>query len=194
MTTSAPYKITSLRHLGLMAVFILFLSCLTTPALAQAPPDQAERMQYAIELVGLMGMDEYFSESLSQLSQAVAPGFLHDKPGFSPQEMRAFLTALGATLYDHLRPDLMNGVAQVYARQFSAAELKKLVAFHASPEGRKMIRLQKELFKGGQEVGVKVIERFFKGLRDDPELKKKFMAGLVQRLPEDLRKKFGKNQ
>lgn len=47
-------------------------------------------------------------------------------------------------------------MAEIYAEAFTAAELDSIASFYRTPAGRKMVRLQPELFRKGAELGQEI--------------------------------------
>ena len=110
-------------------------------ASAQEPPPSAVAL--AKELIVLKGS--------TQLWEAVVPGVIEQVKGVFLQTNPALGKALNdvatqlRTEYAPRASQLVDQVAQLYAKAFTEQELKDALAFYKSPLGRKMVKEEPEI-------------------------------------------------
>jgi hypothetical protein len=106
-------------------------------ALAQAPAQPSpSSLAMARELIVIKGGSAMFDPIVSGVIEFVKNTFVPTNPQLSG-ELNEVAVKLRKD-YDAKRAELLNEVATVYARKFTEAELKELVAFYKSPTGKKM--------------------------------------------------------
>jgi hypothetical protein len=112
----------------------------TAQPAAQPAPPSLERQALARQFIGLtVSADQFIDLIRAQAAQGVTAG-LGPNPSASDAAEAAkgfdqFMGLLGAKFRERM-PNLMEAYAQVYAREFSADELRDMVAFAQSPAGR----------------------------------------------------------
>ncbi len=91
--------------------------------------------------------------------------------------LRVLMEQAGVVIADH-RAEYLEGIAQVYARHLSAADLKAAVAFFESPAGKRWMKVQEKLLE--DTVGLAV------GMGD--KLKPQIVEATLARLERDRRR------
>jgi hypothetical protein len=134
-----------------LSVLLVAVAAVVPPAIAVAPVTAAAqddaRRPLARELAGLMLAGESRRTIEDQVGALLAQSMgaaLQDRLNRQLQdgEVRALSGIVRRFVSETLRDGRTEAIAaEVYAQQFETAELRELVAFHASPVGRKVQRL-----------------------------------------------------
>jgi hypothetical protein len=124
------------RGLQLSAVL---LAALVLPAVAQAD-EASDRRAAAVALLDQLHPTDAVNAMMPTIIQQIRLNLTRNDPdltklfdGFAPQ-----LVAEG----EAAKPELIDKVVDIYAKAFTADELKAITAFYASPPGQKMIATQ----------------------------------------------------
>jgi hypothetical protein len=156
------------RRLLIVASLLL----LATPAgWAQTPAPDA--MAAARSLVNTMRLADQYKALLPAILLSLKPALTQDRP-----EIERDYDAMMPTIAEAFTPyytAMIDGIATVYATNFTAAELGEIEAFYRQPVGQKLLEkmpaISQQALAVGQEIGRKA--------SDD----------LRQRLTEALRQK-----
>jgi hypothetical protein len=105
----------------------------------------------------------------AQLKPAVVPGRPEIERDFDAL-MPQFLAVMTARM-----PEFVDLTAEIYARNFTAAELRDIIAFYRTPSGQKFIQSQTVLAQQSMAAGQKFAESLF--------------AELQQKIIQELRKR-----
>lgn len=105
-----------------------------TPALAT----DAEALAAARDLVAETTMDGMVGDIVARTWPAMEPAIRRATPDASPEAMKGF-RADYVRIVTERTEELVAETPAIYARYFSAEELKALVAFYRSPVGRKSL-------------------------------------------------------
>jgi len=138
---------------------------------AQSPAPSPEAMTAARELIVTMRAAEYFKTIMPALMRNLKPAIVQNRPQIERD-------------YDALVPLLLEGmdarvneiideVAALYARTFTAEELREVVAFYRGPTGQKFVQrlpliTQESMIIGqrfGQSIGTEIRDRMIGELR-----------------------------
>jgi uncharacterized protein len=138
---------------------------------AQSQPPSPEAMTAARELIVTMRAAEYFKTIMPALMRNLKPAIVQNRPQVERD-------------YDALVPLLLEGmdarvneiideVAALYARTFTAEELREVVAFYRGPTGQKFVQrlpliTQESMIIGqrfGQSIGTEIRDRMISELR-----------------------------
>jgi uncharacterized protein len=138
---------------------------------AQSPAPSPEAMTAARELIVTMRAAEYFKTIMPALMRNLKPAIVQNRPQIERD-------------YDALVPLLLEGmdarvneiideVAALYARTFTAEELREVVAFYRGPTGQKFVQrlpliTQESMIIGqrfGQSIGTEIRDRMISELR-----------------------------
>jgi uncharacterized protein len=170
-----------MRKANVSAFVLAGLLLCAHPASAQttapAPTPPADAVAAARDLVSTMNLSAQFRAILPSLMQALKPAIVQDRPDAA----RDFDAALPAVLDAILaRTNEINDIyANIYARNFSATELRDIAAFYRTESGQKLLAKLPIVTNEGLAAG----QRFGQSLAFD----------LQQRMQEALRKKGNNN-
>ena len=130
-----------MRKLCLLAVTVLLLGSpvmRVAPAAAQPAPSP-EALQAANELFALLSKDMY-TQLVAQITAQIWPQIEH---ALAAKADAATIAELRKE-FERIQMDYMSGLMSdapaIYARHFSAAELRELLAFYRTPIGTKALR------------------------------------------------------
>jgi hypothetical protein len=150
----------------------LALSC-GRPVGAQSPPPTAspDAVAAARELVTASRAADQLKTLLPLIMQQLKPAIVQNRPEIA-RDYDAVMPALveGMTA----RSDAFaGGIAEIYARTFTADELRQVTAFYRSPIGQKFLEkmpviAQESMAMGqkfGQEIAVEMRDRMIEELR-----------------------------
>ena len=151
----------------------LFLSivigaiALFQPSIARA--DDASHRKAAESLLGLMGMETLFSQSVDQMLAMQ----VQQNPALAPYQtqMKAFLSKYMS--WASLKDDM----AKIYTTEFSETELNELNKFYQTPLGKKTVQKMPALMAKGAEMGQKRVQEHL------PELQATIAAGAEKKTP-----------
>ena len=126
--------IRSINRLALIAALAVGWIAMAGAARAQAPSPGA--IAAAKELVALKGGGSMFDPLVPGVIESAKNNFLPTNP-----QLAGPLTEVATQLHKEYAPkraELLDLVATTYARHFTEAELKEIVAFYKTPAGKKM--------------------------------------------------------
>lgn len=126
-----------------------FLFALTLPLLAQAPAVDTAKRGEVRKLLRLIGAGENGVKAMK--------GALDAQRQANPQIPEAFFTAFMA---EFTAQRLEEMALPIYDKHLTAAEVKALLAFYATPEGQSFVRKQglilEESMLAGQKLGAEI--------------------------------------
>jgi hypothetical protein len=130
----------------------------------RAQPVNAEAKAAAKEFVVVMRMGDQMRTVMPSIMQALKPAIVQgraeierDYDGIQKLVLGGFLARLD---------DFMEALALVYARHFSAAELRELSGFMRGPTGQKFVERTPTIMNEGIVVGQKFGEQIAAEMRD----------------------------
>ena len=148
--------------------------CLTvlfavTPVRAQTPSPDA--MVAARELIVTMHAVDYFKATMPALMKAMKPAIAQNRPEVE-RDYGAMVPLLLEGMNTQMN-DLIEQVAVLYAKNFTADELREAVAFYRGPTGQKIVQkvpaiTQESILIGqrwGQSIGGELRGRMIDELR-----------------------------
>ncbi len=155
------------RHAWIFAGWLAVTLAGAAPAPAQSP----DAVAAAKELMATMKTADQYKAILPSLMKALKPAIVQNRP-----EVERDYDALAPRLIESMNArasELLDGVAAIYARNFSVAELNEIAAFYRGPTGQKFVQRQggimQESFaagqKWGQALGAEVQSRMTEELR-----------------------------
>jgi hypothetical protein len=158
-----------------MARRLLVVACLLllSASISRAQTPAPDAMAAARSLVTTMKLADQYKALLPAILLGLRPALTQDMP-----EIEHDYDAMMPTIADAFTPyysAMIDGIATVYANNFTAAELGEIEAFYRQPIGQKM--LEKLLFINQQAIAV------------GQEVARKAADDLRQRLTEALRQK-----
>jgi uncharacterized protein len=144
----------------------------SSPALAQttaAPPQDA--LAAARELVVVVRATDQIKQILPLIIQAMRPAVVQGRP-----EVEKDFDAFAPALLDNMNAritELVELMALIYARNFTAEEMREMMAFYRTSLGQKLLQkmptvAQESMTAGqawGQQIGAEVQRRMIEELR-----------------------------
>ena len=124
------------------------LAMLALPAHAQSKPSPAT-LATAQQLVESTGAAALFNPLIPGVVEQAKILFLQQNPGLGKD-----LNEVAAKLRDEYAPrqaELNKYVADLYAKQFTEAELKQILAFYESPVGKKLLTQQAQIIEASMK-------------------------------------------
>ena len=145
-----------------MARRLLIVACLlllSVPA-ARAEPPASDAMEAARSLVTTMKLADPYKALLPAILLSLKPAVVQDRP-----EIERDYEAMMPAITDAFTPyytSMVDGIATIYATNFTAAELRDIEAFYRQPAGQKMLEkmpvVSQQALAVGQEIGRKAAE------------------------------------
>ena len=141
---------------------LLIVACLlllSAPATrAQAPTPDA--MAAARSLVNTMKLADQYKALLPAILLSLKPALTQDRPEIE-QDYDAMMPMI-AEAFTPYYTSMVDGIAAIYAANFTAAELRDIEAFYRQPVGQKMLEkmpaISQQALAVGQEIGRKAAE------------------------------------
>jgi hypothetical protein len=157
---------------------IWFINCFLVASLlyggtaaAQAPaPDS---MAAAKELVVVMRLTDRMKEIFPVIMQAIKPAVVQNRPEVA-KDFDAMLPLMVQVMNSRM-DDYVALMAALYARNFTASQLREVIAFYKTPTGVLMLEKTPILMQEGLQAG----QRFGAGIATE----------LQERIRSELRKK-----
>ena len=127
-----------------------------------------DSMNYRVVLSNMM---QQMGQSMAASMRGAAEAAINNNPKLSAQDKQAALIKMDAELPGALNAmqsmlgdpslvdDILNETVPIYARNFSADELKQVTAFYRSPVGAKMLAKMPQLMGEGMQVGQQIVAR-----------------------------------
>jgi hypothetical protein len=149
-----------------LAVCLLFAAL---PARAQAPSPEA--MAAAHDLIVTMRAADYFKAIMPAIMQNMKPAIVQNRP-----EVERDYDAVMPLLLEGMNArvnEIIDQIAAIYARNFTAEELREVTAFYRGPTGQKFVQklpaiTQESMVVGqrfGQAIGGEIRARMIDELR-----------------------------
>jgi len=138
------------------------------PATLAASQELFEAMNHRAMMTGMM---KQMSQGIAQSMRAGAEAGINNNPKLNAEqkkqalakmeaELPAFITAMQGVMNDPVMIDeILAETVPIYARTFSADELKQMTAFYRTPVGAKMLASTPQLMAQGMQVGQQVVSR-----------------------------------
>jgi hypothetical protein len=159
-----------MRRTAWMLAAGLAISLVST---APAPAQTSDAVAAAKDLMVTMHSADNFKVIMPSLMAALKPAIVQGRPEVE-RDFDQFVPTLLGELSSRL-DEILDKVAAIYARNFTAAELNEVAAFYRGPTGQKFVQklpgVMKESMVVGQQFG------------------REIAAELQQRMIEELRKK-----
>ena len=112
--------------------------CLLAAGPAGAQPPSPDTLAAARELIVTMRAADYFKTIMPAIVQQLKPAIVQNRPQVERDYdaiMPLMLESMNARV-----SEIIDQVAALYARNFTAAELNEVVAFYRGPTGQKFIQ------------------------------------------------------
>jgi hypothetical protein len=117
-------------------------------------------MAAARSLVNTMKLADQYKALLPAILLSLKPALTQDRPEIE-QDYDAMLPMI-ADAFTPYYTSMIDGIATVYANNFTAAELRDIEAFYRQPVGQKMLEkmpaIGQQALAVGQEIGRKAAE------------------------------------
>jgi uncharacterized protein len=138
------------------------------PAAMAASRELFEAMNHRVMMTGMM---KQMSQGIGDSMRAGAEASINNNPKMSAEQKKQALAkmekdlpgvvgAMQSVLNDSgIIDDILAETVPIYARTFSADELKQLTAFYRTPIGAKMLASMPQLMAQGMQVGQQVVMR-----------------------------------
>ena len=114
-----------------------------TPPRAAAPADPATRAE-AVRLIEAMNMGSIMEQTIMALRPALVQQF-QAAGRATPQQAETAVTDLIVPALRAATPEMLSGIADIWARHFTPAEMRELRAFYDTPIGRKSLALTPQM-------------------------------------------------
>ena len=140
-------------------LIVACLLLLSVPAIrAQTPTPDA--MTAARSLVNTMKLADQYKALLPAILLGLKPALTQDRPEIE-QDYDAMMPMI-ADAFTPYYTSMVDGIATVYANNFTAAELREIEAFYRQPVGQKMLEkmaaISQQALAVGQEIGRKAAD------------------------------------
>jgi hypothetical protein len=138
-------------------VFRSLAACLvlTLMSAVPAPAQSPDAVAAAKDLMVVMHSADNFKLMMPQLMAALKPAIVQGRPDVDKDYDALVPTLLGA-MTSRL-DEMIDKIAEIYARKFSAAELKEVANFYRGPTGQKFVAqlpgIMQESMAVGQQFG-----------------------------------------
>jgi hypothetical protein len=140
-------------------------------SVAPAPAQTPEGIAAAKDLMATMKSADQFKAILPALMRALKPAVVQNRP-----DVEGDFDALVPVLLDAMNTrvgEIIDKVAAIYAKNFTAAELNEIAAFYRGPTGQKFVQrlptiMQESLVVGqqfGQTIGAELQQKMIEELR-----------------------------
>jgi len=145
-------KKTSLLILGFALITSLGIAetapATAAPAAQKLLPSPAQ-IELAQKVIKATQMDRMFDQMSAQMQQMAAQSMGLAAPNQTPAQKEAAMKYMGEVmqLSMNMAKDLLNDLDLIYADVYSEAELKAMLAFFESSEGKSMIQKQPQIMQ-----------------------------------------------
>ncbi|SHN38462.1 hypothetical protein SAMN05192549_109130 [Duganella sacchari] len=158
--------VTSLALIGAAPVYAQAPAA--DPAAMAAAKELFESMNYRSVMIGAM---QQMSQSIGASMHAGAEASIKNNPKLSADDKQKALAQMEAELPGAINTmqavmsdpalvdEIMAETVPLYARNFSAAELKQITAFYRTPVGAKMLSSMPKLMGEGMQLGQLIVQR-----------------------------------
>jgi uncharacterized protein len=149
---------------------LLVVACLLllAPQLSSAQTPSPDAMAAARSLVTTMKLTDQYKALLPAILLSLKPAITQDRP-----EIERDYEAMMPMVADAFTPyytAMVDGVAAVYANNFTAEELREIEAFYRQPIGQKLLEktpaVSQQALAVGQEIGRKATDDLRQRLTD----------------------------
>jgi hypothetical protein len=138
-----------------LAAVLLVVGWLAPPSLAQPAPETITLAKSLLEATrAAQNGDQMTARTMEMFSAALNEA----NPGRGP-EIADLLNQVVAPELRAALPAMDDAMARAFAQNFSADELKQLVAFYRSDIGRKFVSRQPEIYRAQGEAGQALMAR-----------------------------------
>jgi uncharacterized protein len=146
------------RRLLIIASMLLFSIC-ASPAQTPSP----DAMTAARSLVTTMKLSDQYKALLPAILPGLKPALVQDRP-----EIERDYDAMMPMIVDAFTPyytAMADGIATIYANNFTAGELREIEAFYRQPVGQKFLEKAQAIAQQSMQVGQDVSRKAAEDLR-----------------------------
>jgi len=161
------------RHVNTNAWLLAGWLAVTLMATGPAPAQSPDAVAAAKELMATMKSADQFKAIMPSLMKALKPAVVQNRPEVE-RDYDAFVPKLLEGMNARMN-ELLDTVAAIYARNFTAAELNEIIAFYRGPTGQKFVQRQGGILQESMAAG----QKFGQALGGE----------LQRRMTDELRKK-----
>lgn len=155
-----------------LPALLLGLLLLAPASLATDTGQQAAHLEKAAELLRISGAANLGEQLIVTMLQTVEQEAIRQNPGHAA-EIRSLLHEYFVPEVKAALPELIQGLAGIYATQFTMAELDAIIRFYKTPTGAKLVQslpmiTQHSMAVGqvwGQGVGERATGKFIEAAR-----------------------------
>ena len=147
------------KHSWMLTVCLVVCLSAAGPARAQTPSPDA--MAAAHELIVTMRAVDFFKSIMPALMQTLKPAIVQNRPQVE-RDYDAIVPLLLEGMNARLN-EVMDQIAAVYARNFTADELREAVAFYRGPTGQKFVQKLPAISQESMAIG----QRFGQSIASD---------------------------
>jgi len=148
-----------------------FAACLVFVLMSAAPAQSPDAIAAAKELMTVMHSADNFKTLMPSMMTALKPAIVQGRPEVERDFETLVPILLGAM--NSRVDEIIDKVAGIYARNFTAAELREVAAFYRGPTGQKFVQklpgvMQESLTVGqqfGQQIAGELQQRMIQELR-----------------------------
>lgn len=161
-----------MRHRIWLSALLIWTLASPLAAQAQSQPSP-EGLAAARELATVARLDENMRNVLPMILQQLKPAIVQGR-----KEIERDFDSLGPVLtavMNERMQEFTEMIARVYAAQFSAAELRDIIAFYRTPTGQKFVQSQAPLAQQAMSAG--------------QQFAQKLVVDMQERMKQELRKK-----
>ncbi len=156
-----------------LIVFTAFLWLALPAGPTAAQTSSADTIGAAHELIAVMRAADHFKALFPLIVQQLKPAIVQNRPAVE-KEYDAIMPLMIAEANARIN-EVLDQLATVYAKNFSAAELRDITAFYRTPTGQKMVEKTSEIAQQSSVIG----QQFGQALA----------SSLQQRIIDELRKR-----
>jgi hypothetical protein len=157
------------KHPWMLAAGLAVCLLVAAPARSQSPPPDA--MAAAHELIVTMRAADYFKAIMPAIFHNLKPAIVQNRPQVE-RDYDAIMPLLLESMNARVN-EIIDQIAAIYARNFTAEELREITAFYRGPTGQKFVQklpaiTQESMVVGqrfGQAVGGEIRARIIDELR-----------------------------
>ena len=129
----------------MMRRLILALLLLASPAFAQQPNAQDEKLVAARELVAAMRAESQILTTIDAMRGYLVQSFVTAAPQLGEDRARALVDEFIMPEFRASTGDFREIFAGLYAQRLTVAEMRELARFHQSPLGQRMLEVTPEI-------------------------------------------------
>jgi uncharacterized protein len=162
-------KHSRIKYSWMRAIWLTICLLVASPVSAQSPSPEA--MAAARELIVTMRAADYFKTLMPAIMQQLKPAIVQNRPQVE-RDYDAVIPLLLDSMNERVN-EIIDQIAALYARTFSADELREVVAFYRGPTGQKFVQklpliTQESMVIGqrfGQSISAEIRARIVDELR-----------------------------